>query len=127
MTKPHSQATPAPPAASDLREPVRIRLDEVEKEPLAGEGNYLYRIPLRDGFAVAKIYEGSRGRWLHMKKTFGNVVLTGRSSHMPRARCRTEIDCIRVWESHGFRCFRMLPEVALDLGERRIQRLGLVH
>jgi hypothetical protein len=114
MTTPYREATTPRRGDTAPREPVRIRLDEVDKQALAGEGNFLYRIPLRDGFAVAKIYEGSRGRWLHLKKTFGNVVLTGRSSHMPSARCRTEIDCIRVWESHGFRCFGMLPEVALE-------------
>jgi hypothetical protein len=96
------------------REPIAVRLSEVEKQPLAGEGNYLYRIPLRDGFAVAKLYDGSRSQLLHVKKTLGNVLLTGRTSHMPRARCRTEIDCIRTWESHGFRCFGMLPEVTLE-------------
>lgn len=90
-----------------------IDLDVVEKTPLAGEGNYLYRIPWGDSYVVAKIYHGSRSRLLYAKKTFGNVVLTGRSSHMPVARCRTELDCIETWERHGFRCFRTLPDITI--------------
>jgi hypothetical protein len=63
---------------------------------------------------VAKIYVGSRSPLLYWKKTLGNVLLTGRTSHQPRARWRTETDCIRTWERHGFRCFRMFPQVEIE-------------
>src|SRR5690348_4356074 len=86
-----------------------LRLDGLEKVPLAGEGNYVWRIPLGSGHAVLKVYYGSRGWPLYLRKSFGNFV-TGRTSHMPRTRWRTETSCIELWEKAGFRCFRMLPQ-----------------
>ena len=60
-----------------------------------------------DGLEVVlKVYYGNRSPLLYLKKTFGNVVLTGRSSHMPKARYRVEMACLDTWEKHGFRCFR---------------------
>ncbi|MCU0724221.1 MAG: hypothetical protein MUE73_00295 [Planctomycetes bacterium] len=99
-----------------MSEPVRavLRLDELPKVRLAGEGNFLYKVPFGDGHVVVKIYRGTRSAFLYLKKTFGNVCITGRTSHMPRARQRTETDCIRAWESHGFRCFRMHPEIEVE-------------
>ncbi|MHC5212683.1 MAG: hypothetical protein ACYTG2_18370 [Planctomycetota bacterium] len=97
--------------------PRTLRLEDLPREALAGEGNYVWKIPFEggeDGFAVLKVYFGSRHPALHWKKTFGNVVLTGRSSHMPRARFRTEMECIEVWEKHGFRCFGIHPEVKVE-------------
>ncbi len=84
---------------------------DIDRTPLAGAGNYLFRVNLPATDGVLKIYEGSRSSLLYLKKTFGNVVLTGRSSHMPRARCRVEADCVRTWESHGFRCFSLYSDV----------------
>ena len=106
-------SAPATPGTED-RAPVRLRLDAVEKTALAGEGNYLWKVPLRGGFAVVKVYFGSRSPLLYWKKTFGNVVLTGRSSHMPRARFRTEMESIRRWEGAGFRCFPRHEEVEVE-------------
>jgi hypothetical protein len=96
------------------REPVRIDLEKVEKTALAGAGNYLWKVPFRGGFAVVKVYFGSRSPFLYWKKTFGNVLLTGRSSHMPRARFRTEMESIRRWEAQGFRCFPRYEEVEVE-------------
>ena len=108
------------PRTESRRSPLRLRLsDYPQKEHLAGDGNWLYRIPFGDGFAVLKVYFGNRHPLLHWKKTVGNLLFTGRTSHMPRARCRTELDCIDVWERHGFRCFGMYPEVVFeDVPER---------
>ena len=58
-----------------------IDLDRTEKEHLAGAGNWLYKVEVDGRSMVLKIYEGTRSRFLYWKKTFGNVVLTGRSSH----------------------------------------------
>jgi hypothetical protein len=104
----------APAAAASDRAPARLKLDQLEKTPLAGDGNYVWKIPFRDGFAVLKVYFGNRSPFLYWKKTFGNVWITGRSSHMPRARCAVEIESIRRWEKHGFRCFPMYPEVEVE-------------
>lgn len=110
-----------PPAASgggaSASGPKSLRLDDIERKPLTGAGNYLWKIPYQgghDGFAVLKVYFGSRHPALHWKKTFGNRLLTGRSSHMPRARLRTEMECIGVWEKHGFRCFGTFPDVKVE-------------
>ncbi|MCG3133954.1 MAG: hypothetical protein HMLKMBBP_01223 [Planctomycetes bacterium] len=101
------------PVARD-RAPLRLRLADLEKTHLAGEGNFLWKIPLRGGVAVLKVYYGSRSPLLYWKKTFGNLVLTGRSSHMPAARCATEMRCIDAWEKHGFTCFPRYPEVRFE-------------
>jgi hypothetical protein len=90
-----------------------LRLADLEKVPLAGEGNFVWKVPFRGGHAVLKVYYGSRGLPLYLKKTFGNL-LTGRSSHMPRTRWRTETSVIRLWSANGFRCFRMLPQVTVE-------------
>jgi len=95
--------------------PERLRLADIpDKRHLAGAGNWLYLIPFRGGQAVLKVYFGNRHALLHVKKTVGNLLLTGRTSHMPRARYRQELDCIRIWERHGFRCFGIHPEVVFE-------------
>jgi len=108
--------TTASPEKAARREapPLVLKLDQLPKQPLAGEGNFVWKIPFaggRDGSAVLKVYHGSRGWPLYVKKTLGNLLLTGRTSQMPRARFRHETECVRLWESHGFRCFGMHPEV----------------
>lgn len=113
-------STPSAPTASPVpsTEPagtIRMRLADIaSKEHLAGDGNWLYKIPFEGGHAVLKIYFGNRNPLLHVKKTFGNLVITGRTSHMPRARCRQEIDCVRIWEKHGFRTFGIRPDVIFE-------------
>lgn len=81
---------------------------------MAGDGNYLWRHSLPGAEIVLKVYYGNRSSLLYAKKTFGNVVLTGRTSHMPKARCAVEADCVRTWQSHGFRCFDIYPQVDVD-------------
>jgi hypothetical protein len=118
-------ATPAdPPADSPTREaaprqPEVLRLEDIaDKEHLAGAGNWLWKIPFRGGFAVLKGYYGNRFPLLHWKKTVGNTLITGKTSHMPRSRCRIENACVDAWEKHGFRCFGRYPEVTFsDLPE----------
>src|SRR5262249_49592851 len=100
--RPPASASP-PPATSA---PVTLRLDQLEKRPLAGEGNFVWKIPFaggHEGAAVLKVYYGSRGWPLYLKKTVGNRLLTGRTSQMPRARFRHETEGLRLWESPGFR------------------------
>jgi hypothetical protein len=94
-----------------------LKLEDLPRTPLAGEGNFVWKIPFasgHDGAAVLKVYFGSRSPFLYLKKTLGNRLLTGRTSHMPRARFRTEVECVRLWESHGFRCFGMHPDVRVE-------------
>ena len=105
------------PIPSRSATPVTLRLDQLERRPLAGEGTYVWTIPFPGGHedaAVLKVYYGSRGWPLYLKKTLGNRLLTGRTSQMPRARFRHETECVRLWERHGFRCFGMHPEVRVE-------------
>ncbi|MCB9897733.1 MAG: hypothetical protein H6825_07005 [Planctomycetes bacterium] len=98
---------------------VTLRLaDFPEKQHLAGEGNWLYLIPFRGGRAVLKIYHGTRSPIVHLRKTVNHWLVSGRTSHMPRARRDREMECTRLWEACGFRSFRMRPEVRFaDLPE----------
>jgi hypothetical protein len=110
-----SDSEPTAAAERPNPAPCTIRLEDVEKTNLAGDGNYLWRHTLPDGLdVVLKVYYGNRSPFLYMKKTFGNVVLTGRSSHMPKPRCRVEVDCVNAWEKQGFRCFGIYPQVKVD-------------
>jgi hypothetical protein len=107
--------TAAPEADSTPTDSEVLRLADItDKEHLAGAGNWLYKIPFRGGHAVLKGYFGNRNPLLHMKKTVGNILLTGRTSHMPAARCKHERECIEVWEKHGFTCFGIHPEVVFE-------------
>ena len=108
-----SPSEAAPPAAGHAQDgPQTLRLaDFPEKEHLAGHGNWLYKIPFRGDWAVLKIYFGNRNPLLHWKKSFGNLFITGRTGHLPRTRCKVEVECVNLWEKHGFTCFKMYPEV----------------
>ncbi len=107
-----SKGAPAGPFAAEIP-PATLRLQDLEKVPLAGEGNFVWKVPLHGGHAVLKVYYGSRGWPLYARKTVGNLI-TGRSSHMPRTRLATEVSCIELWEKNGFRCFRMIPQVTVE-------------
>ena len=105
------------PAGKSGPQPERVvlRLEDIpDKEHLAGAGNWLWKIPFRGNYAVLKGYFGNRVPLLHWKKSLGNLLLTGRTGHLPRTRCRVENECIDVWEKHGFRCFGRHPEVVFD-------------
>jgi hypothetical protein len=92
----------APPSDS-VRQ--TLRFETLEGMLLLKNGNYLYRIPYRGGEAVLKVYYGSRPLWRYMTGTFGNLVFSGQTSFMPKARLRTELECIALWRRHGFRVF----------------------
>ena len=106
-----SKGVPATVPESEVP-PAVLELEGLEKTVLAGEGNYLWKVPLGTGHVVVKVYYGSRGLPLHLKKSFGNF-LTGRTSYMPRTRWSTETAVVRLWSEQGFRCFRMLPQVTI--------------
>ncbi len=115
MSPSDAAAPPRPDSPRPEPAPCTIRLADIDRTNLAGAGNYLWKHRLADGTdVVVKVYYGSRSPLLYLKKSFGNVFLTGRSSHMPKARCATEADCVRTWERHGFRCFGMYPQVEVE-------------
>lgn len=95
--------------------PTRVRLaDFPEKRHMAGAGNWLWEIPWQGGKAVLKVYFGTRNPLLHVRKTISNAIFSGRSSHMPRARCRIEKECLATWSKHGFHVFGHHPEVVFE-------------
>jgi len=82
-----------------------IEFDDLKPYLLLQNGNYLYKVPYRDGWAVLKVYYGSRGTWGRLRKSFANVVMYGQTSYMPKTRCRVERECLELWSKHGFRTF----------------------
>lgn len=82
-----------------------IQFDDLKPYLLLQNGNYLYKVPFDDGWAVLKVYFGSRGTFGRLRKSFSNVVLYGQTSYMPKTRCRVERECLALWQKHGFRTF----------------------
>ncbi len=92
----------------------RLRFDNLDQHLLLKNGNFLYRVPFRDGFAVLKVYFGTRTWWEYARKSLGNVLLCNQTSFMPRARRRTELDCLKLWRDAGFRVFDVYEDVVVD-------------
>src|SRR5262245_26512106 len=93
------------PAPATARAKELLRFDDLQQYLLLKNGNYLYKVPFRGGFAVLKVYQGTR-TWLEYAiKTCGNVLVCNQTSFMPRARMKTELDVIRLWRAAGFRVF----------------------
>jgi hypothetical protein len=78
---------------------------------LLKNGNYLYKVPFRGGWAVLKVYYDSRGWPSRLVKSLENVLLAGQSSYLPTTRRRIEAECMALWRKHGFRVFDTYPEV----------------
>jgi len=91
-----------------------LRFDNLEQYLLLKNGNYLYKVPFRDSWAVLKVYYGSRNRLKYLKKTVTNVVYSNRSSHMPKNRHKTELDCLHLWREAGFRVFDFYEDVVVE-------------
>lgn len=88
-----------------------IRFDDLKPYLLLQNGNFLYKVPFRDGWAVLKVFYGSRGTRGRLQKSFANVVLYGQTSYMPKTRCRIERECLDLWGRHGFRVFGVYDDV----------------
>ena len=91
-----------------------IRLPDLKPYLLLQNGNYLSKIPFRGGWAVLKVYYGSRSWFSCLAKSFENVVLAGQTSYLPRTRRRVEAECMAIWRKHGFRVFGTYPEVRVE-------------
>lgn len=81
---------------------------------LLSNGNFLYKVPFRDGFAVLKVYYGSRGALGNLYKSFENLVFAGQTSYMPRTRRRVERECLEIWRKHGFRVYDTFDDVEVQ-------------
>ncbi|MGE0712608.1 MAG: hypothetical protein AB7N76_33415 [Planctomycetota bacterium] len=94
--------------------PERLVFDDLEPYVLLKNGNDLYKVPFRGGWAVLKVYYGSRSwpeTWL---KSLGNVIFEGQTSYLPKTRLRMELECLQLWARHGFRVFQPYPEVEVQ-------------
>ncbi len=84
---------------------------------LLKNGNYLYKIPFRKGYAVLKVYYGSRSRLRYIGGSVSNF-FEGQTSFMPRARMVNEKKCLKIWRQAGFRVFDTYSDVIVkDLPE----------
>jgi len=88
-----------------------LEFDDLQPYLLLKNCNYLYKVPFRDGWAVLKVYYGSRSMWEMVAKSFGNVVFEGQTSYMPRTRLEMERECLALWRKHGFRVFGTYDDV----------------
>ncbi|HMP81480.1 MAG TPA: hypothetical protein PKA41_02085 [Verrucomicrobiota bacterium] len=91
-----------------------LRFDDLKPYLLLKNGNYLYKVPFRGGWAVLKVYYGSRGWFSCVVKSLENVLLAGQTSYMPKTRLRMEAECMAIWAKHGFRVFKTYPEVRVE-------------
>lgn len=91
-----------------------LRFADLKPYLLLQNGNYLYKIPFRDGTAVLKVYYGSRGWFSCLTKSLENILLAGQTSYMPKTRLRVEMECLTLWRKHGFRVFDTYPEVRVE-------------
>jgi hypothetical protein len=88
-----------------------LRFDDLSPYLLQQNGNYLYKIPFRGGWAVLKVYYDSRTGWERLQKAINNVVLLGQTSYWPKTRRRIERECLELWSRHGFRVFDWYDDV----------------
>ncbi len=91
----------------------RLRFDNLDQHLLLKNGNYLYKVPFRGGWAVLKVYYGSRSGLSHAIKTLENL-LANQTSYMPRARLRTELECLALWRQIGVRVFDTYDDVVVE-------------
>ena len=91
-----------------------IRFDDLSPYLLLKNGNYLYKIPFRGGFAVLKVYYGDRSLLEYITKTLGNIMVSKQTSFMPLARWQTEYECLKLWREAGFRVFDTYDDVIVE-------------
>ena len=80
-----------------------LRFDDLGRYLLLKNGNLLYKVPFRGDWAVLKVYHGSRTRLQYITKSLGNLLVCNQTSFMPRARWRTEMQCLKLWRDAGVR------------------------
>jgi len=91
-----------------------MRFDNLADYLLHKNGNYLYKVPFRGGWAVLKVYYGDQGKFRYIHKTYNNLFYNNKSSFMPRQRRLTELECLQLWREAGFRVFDTYDEVIVE-------------
>ena len=91
-----------------------LRYDNLMQYLLLKNGNLLFKVPFRGGWAVLKNYYGSRTALSSIKKTLCNLTYCNQTSFMPKGRLKTELECIRIWREAGFRVFDVYDDVTVE-------------
>ena len=91
-----------------------LRFDNLKDYLLHKNGNYLYKVPFRGGWAVLKVYFGDQSKFRYVHKTYNNLVYNNKSSFMPRQRRLTELECLQIWREAGFRVFSTYDDVVVE-------------
>jgi len=89
-----------------------LEFDNLDNFLLLKNGNFLYKIPFRDGYAVLKVYYGTRSVWRYIGGTISNF-FEGQTSFMPRARMLNEKRCLQIWRDAGFRVFNTYDDIVV--------------
>lgn len=90
-----------------------LRFEDLTPYLLLKNGNFLYKIPFREGWAVVKVYYGSRSRLQTAFKSIDNWA-AGQTSYQPETRRRVERECLDLWRKHGFRVYGTYDDVVID-------------
>lgn len=91
--------------------PELLEFSDLTPHLLLKNGNFLYKVPFRGGWAVLKVYYGSRSYPETLAKSLGNVVFEDQTSYMPLTRRRIELECLDLWRSRGIRVFDVYRDV----------------
>jgi hypothetical protein len=91
-----------------------LKIDDLSSHLMLKNGNYLYKIPFRDGFAVLKVYFGDRTWFQYVSKSLGNILVCNQTSFMPLGRLRTEKEVLELWRDAGFRVFGIYDDVVVE-------------
>ena len=89
-----------------------LEFDNLDEFLLLKNGNYLYKVPFRNGYAVLKVYYGTRSIWRYLGGTISNF-FEGQTSFMPRARMINEKRCLKIWRDAGLRVFETYADVTV--------------
>ena len=89
-----------------------LEFDNLDEFLLLKNGNYLYKVPFRNGYAVLKVYYGTRSIWRYLGGTISNF-FEGQTSFMPRARMINEKRCLKIWRDAGLRVFETYEDVTV--------------
>ena len=94
--------------------PEVLYYDKLNQYLMHKNGNYLYKVPYRGGWAVLKHYYGDRTLFQYIKKTISNLTFNNKTSFMPKHRRRKELDCLNLWRNAGFRVFDTYDDMVVE-------------
>ena len=92
--------------------PEALELPDLLPHLLLKNGNLLYKVPFRGGWACLKVYYGSRSLPETLAKSFGNL-FEDQTSYMPLTRRRIELECLELWRARGIRVFDVYRDVVV--------------